>query len=277
MKIAIIITIPDFAGLNIKENLLNLDKFVEIKDKFDDYTILEYKKNSNIKIYTTDERCVYCENIDKKINFDSDLIIFPTTHRSEKGTPSLCVHTPGNWAKAELGGQDRKLCIAPGNYLRAAFVKMEELNKKYNLNFDVVQECTHHGPYLEKPVMFLEIGSSEEQWKNKIAGKIIAETILYLITKKIEECNIAFGIGGTHTTTNFKKLIFNNKIALGHVCPKYALEHLDKEMVLQAIEKTWPKNDLIVLDWKGLKTEKERIVKLLEELSLGCKRTKDFS
>ena len=48
---------------------------------------------------------------------------------------------------------------------------------------------------------------------------------------------------------------------------------LDKRMILQAIEKTIPKPDFILLDWKGLGKEKQRIVRLLDEMKIEYKRS----
>ena len=58
-----------------------------------------------------------------------------------------------------------------------------------------------------------------------------------------------FGIGGLHYANNFNKRILDSDIAIGHICPKYALENLDKEMILQGMSKTVPKADFVLLDW----------------------------
>ena len=244
---AIIVSKKDTAGMNIKECLENYDL-----EKYD------------TKLFMVEKESVFNENIDEEI--DADFFIFATKHKSESKINSLSVHTAGNWTKAanEHGGQDRKLCIAPAAYLKMALLKLMELAK--DIDFEVVQECSHHGPFLEsKPSMFIEIGSSEEQWKNKQAGEIIAKTIIYLLENKPPSCRAAFGIGGLHHTPILTKTMLKTDIAFGHVCPKYMLEFLDKEMILQAIEKTEPKAELGVLDWKGLGKEKTRIKGLLEE------------
>ena len=36
---------------------------------------------------------------------------------------------------------------------------------------------------------------------------------------------------------NFNKLLERTDVAVGHVCPKYALEHLDSEMIEKAMNK----------------------------------------
>ena len=252
----------DIAGLNIKDSLLNLYDFKETGEKYGNNSI--FQLNKNIKLYTTEKDSIYCENIDKEI--EADLFIFATKHKATSKIPSLSVHTQGNWSKAEFGGRNRQVCIAPACYLKQGLIKLNELGKQ--TDFEIIQECTHHGPYLEKPSMFIEIGSSEEQWKRKDAADIIAKTIYHLVTNEPKQCKTAFGIGGLHHTPNFKKIILNSDIALGHVCPKYMLQSLDKVMIKQALEKTMEKVEVIVLDWKGLKTEKQRISSLLKEMGL---------
>ena len=44
-------------------------------------------------------------------------------------------------------------------------------------------------------------------------------------------------------------------------------------MLQQAIEKTVPKPELAVLDWKGLGEHKQRIVELLESVGIPWKKT----
>ncbi len=300
MKFAIIITTPDFAGLNIKERLLENYDFIELDKKFNDYNIFEYKKSKDVKIYTTDKRCVYCENFDKKINSDlfmhkkakpfwhpkirdgqtshfsvecpSNFMIFPTTHRSEAGIRSLSCHTQGNWGKAELGGKDRTLGIAPAIYLKEFFKELNIQGK--DLNYDVTLETTHHGPEISKPAVFLEIGTSERQWKDKKAALAIAETIMGVITKKYNEkyYKSCILLGGGHYNQTANKLMLNTEFAVGHICPKYALEDLDEEMLKQAIEKTTPKPELVILDWKGLGQYKQKIINLLEKMDLKYER-----
>lgn len=250
--IAIITSKQDLAGINIAEELKkeNLEKY-------------------NAKLYEIEEYSIDAEDIDKKIQ--ADLFIFATKHESKSGIPSLSVHSLGNWGKAELGGKDNELCICPASYLKEALIFLEKNN---TINYDIVQECTHHGPYIEKPCFFIEIGSVEEQWKNKEAGNIIAKTIMYLLENPPKEHRTAVGLGGLHTTPNFKKIILNSDIAIGHVCPKYNLENLNEDNLKQAIERTLPKSSLIILDWKGLKQYKEKVKQLVENYEV--KRTSDF-
>ncbi len=226
-------------------------------------------KNNEIKLYTVEKESIYNDNLDNEI--DAELFVFATKHESSSKVNSLCVHSPGNWGKAEFGGKDRKLCIAPACYLRTALFTLKKNAK--DLDYEVIEEVTHHGPYLEKPVFFIEIGSNLESWKNKEAAEVIAKTIIEMLENKPKKYAIAFGIGGLHHTSILTRVMEKSDIAFGHICPKYNLHNLDKEQILQAIEKTEEDVDFVVLDWKGLGKEKQRILDLLKELNLEVKRS----
>lgn len=278
MHYAIIITTPDFAGLNIKEQLCELYPFNETGKKFEGYEILEHVSNSNkssptkITLYTTNERCISCEDYDKKI--DADIFIFPTTHRSAAGTHSLCVHVQGNWGNADLGGIPCNLSVAHAPLLKEFFKVLHQ--KASHLDEEITMEATHHGPRIEKPTVFLEIGSDESQWKRADLGKMWADVIMDVVTKEIPPHPSAIGIGGTHYCANLNKIQLGTDIAIGHVCAKYALASLTKEMLVQAIEKTIPRPELAILDWKALGTEKDRIIEILDEIGFEWKKTKDM-
>ena len=273
MKSAIIVSKQDLAGMNIKQNLLDIYPFEETEEEFEGNKVHKLK-DKDVKLYTAEKESVFCENIDEEI--DADLFIFATKHQSASGVHSLCVHSPGNWGRAEFGGKDKSLCVAPADYLKAGFLKLLEFKEKENMAYEVIQECTHHGPFLKKPIMFIEIGSNEESWQNPKAGEVIAKTIYLLLTEEIKKNKTAFGIGGLHHTPNFQKILLNHDISLAHVCPVYQLENLTKELILEAMEKSVPKITLIILDWKGLKQYKEKVKGLLEELKLEYKRVKEY-
>jgi len=262
MHVAMIITTPDYAGLNIKNNLLENYPFEEVDQEWEGHKVYQHKEIDGIKIYTIDKKCVHCENIDKEIN--GDIFLFPTTHRSAAGTNSLSCHTQGNWGNADLGGIPKNLSIAPALYLKKMLI---ELNNYADIDEEIAMECTHHGPELEKPTIFCEIGSDEAQWKRPELGKILADVIMKSILEEPASLKTAVGIGGPHYCNNFQKIQLNSDIAIGHICPKYNLENLDEEMIRQAIEKTQPKAELVLLDWKGLGKEKQRIIGIVEKLS----------
>jgi D-aminoacyl-tRNA deacylase len=121
-------------------------------------------------------------------------------------------------------------------------------------------------------MLFIEIGSTEKEWNNPEHGKIIAEVIQHLVENKPAKRKVAIGIGGTHYCPAFKKLILQENYAFGHICPKYQLQNLTKEMLQRAIDKTFPKPEEIIIDWKGISGHKDTVKALLENISLPIRK-----
>jgi len=225
MNIALITSEQCLAGQNIKKQLLHMFEFKSV-GKHDGHDVHERKVGENtVSLYTIKTKHIFAENLDKEI--DADLFIFATTHKSSAGVKALTVHAPGNWGKAELGGRDGELCIAAAPMIKEGLRQLNKTVSDRNLDFDVIQEATHHGPYSEKPCMFIEIGSSEEDYKNKEAGQVVAAAIMSTIKNHDNTAVPALGIGGLHHAPNFKEIQLETNIAVGHICPKYMLGDLD--------------------------------------------------
>ncbi len=274
-KVAIISSKKDLASTNIKEQLISIFPFKETELLFDSNKVYELKDNRlDAKIFTINSKLVNAENLDELI--DAELFVFISKHQSKSSIPSLCIHTQGNISEAQLGGRPKNIAVSPACYLKQGLKNLNELN---SINFDVVQEATHHGPTINKPSFFIEVGSTEKEWSNQKACSIVAVALMKTL-RSVEPCISAIGIGGPHTTPNFRKIILNTNIGLGHVCAHYNLPDLDRAMIEQMLDKTTPKPSLIILDWKGLKHEKQRILKIIEEISsernVKVIRTKDF-
>lgn len=271
MNVAIISSSKDLAGVNIRKNLIESFNFKKINEKFGNNDVYEYNKieNKNIKLYLTNNDLIFSENIDKEIN--ADILIFASKHRSKENTPSFAMHAIGNWGKAEFGGKEKGLCPSSAVLLKNLFIELSR--NASETDYELTLEATHHGPYVEKPAVFVEIGSAEKEWNDKENGEIIAKTIMNGLDNKNNNYKIAVGIGGPHYPVNFNKAVLRTDIAISHICPKYHLQDLDENLIKQAIEKTVEKIDFILLDWKGLGTKKQRIVDMLKNLDLEMKRT----
>ncbi|MEA3430859.1 MAG: D-aminoacyl-tRNA deacylase [Nanoarchaeota archaeon] len=272
---------PDYAGKGIKKKLLEGYDFKVSDEMYDDEAVYVLDDSSivdeigeDVKIYTVKGECIFHEELDKKI--DASLFIFATTHASVSEIPSLSAHTQGNWSSDNTyGGKKKTLVMCPAELLKKCMMNLKKF-KPESLEYDVVQEVTHHGPDLDAPCIFIEIGSKEEQWKDLDAASVIAKTIIESLKDKTSY-KTAVGVGGLHTTPNFKKVIFDSDVAIGHACPKYMINSFDSDMLKQAIEKTVPKATLIVLDWKGLGSgNKDRVKEVCEESGLEVRRTSEF-
>ncbi|MBI5065777.1 hypothetical protein HZA97_06070 [Candidatus Woesearchaeota archaeon] len=274
MQFAIIIG-QDLAGQNIKDKLINNFSFKQTKEVFNDLPVYEFK---NAKIYAVKEKSVYNEDLDKQIN--ADFFIFATTHFSKSGIPSLTVHPIGNWGGADLGGRPKLLVLTDAVMMKKALLFLDKINTLKD--FAIAQEATHHGPYLEKPSLFIEIGSGEEQWKNQEAGRIIAECIVEIVkeygsqtaNREPQTVNLVpvVGLGGLHIHQQFEKFRRITNYAFGHVCPQYNVANFDEEMLKQALEKSNAK--LVVYDHKsvGNAESKNRLLDLLKKNNVEFKK-----
>ena len=200
---------------------------------------------------------------------DADCYIFASTHRSESAKPCFTAHTPGNYGAADMGGEAHTLNIASAARLSAAVHKMKELSDASSLKWEVAVEVDHHGPTLARPVLFVEIGSSEREWGIPEAGMICAQGII-AAAQAAPLAEAAVGFGGTHYCPKFTRTILSGT-PLGHIISGYSLERdgVSEEMVKQAIEKNDCKITRALLDWKGIKgARRAELVSCLEKLGV---------
>ena len=149
---------------------------------------------------------------------------------------------------------------------------MAKLTYERELDYEVSYECTHHGPSLNVPAMFAELGSSPKQWKDMKAAEVVAQAAVAAVSE-CSCCSVALGIGGPHYNKKFTKLALTTQRAFGHIIPKYALGEVDGEIIRQCVERTLEPVDSAVLDWKGIKGEhKPNIVAALEELGVPSEK-----
>jgi D-aminoacyl-tRNA deacylase len=200
---------------------------------------------------------------------DADCYIFASTHKSESAKPCFTAHTPGNWGEGGLGGSPKTLNIASASRLAAAVKRMKELSDASPLKWEVAVEVDHHGPTLSKPVLFVEIGSSEREWGIEEAGRICAQGAI-AAAKAAPVSEAAIGFGGTHYCPKFTHTVLSGT-PLGHIISGYSLERsgVEEGMVRQAIER----NDCMItralLDWKGIKgARRAELVACLERLGV---------
>jgi D-aminoacyl-tRNA deacylase len=235
----------DLAGKNIAERLLEIG----LPKKMNIYSFEE--KSINLPLNTLSE----------------EEIIVLSKHSAASGKKSLTVHNIGNFSLPEFGGKEKTLV---GSLARIQTNLLRGLNQKNVYpDYTVCYEATHHGPFVEKKVCFIELGSSETEWTNKVAARIVAETILEKTFAQNTD-KVVIGIGGGHYTPDFTKLALRKNYSFGHICPQYSLDYLDEYLLEQMIIKTGAEE--IIIDWKGLKNNKENVVKLCEKSGLVFER-----
>jgi len=209
-----------------------------------------------------DEDIIYANPKSKE-----DVLIFASRHSAVSGIPQLTVHATGNFSKADFGGQEKKLSFCQANLMCLALRKLEEFNKT---GFPVNLECTHHGPLTLMPCFFIEIGSTEKEWKNEKAQETLAEVLKFILNTKQKEKETVIGFGGQHYPKKFTELCLDGGYDFGHICPKHMAEHLDLNLAEQMIKNTFPKPSKAVIDKKSLKAhEREKVIFVLEQLKFN--------
>ena len=262
MRFAIAYSKKDLAGINIAE---------------------QFKKIAfapNIPIIKLKKETIFSEDMDKMPEFKNiDFIIFATKHQSVKGEHSLSLHAPGNFRTADYGGKLGKVCNTSSFILKYLFQNLNKITKESNLkDYNITLECTHHGPFINKPCCFIEIGSKQEQWQDKEAGKVIAKTILTLQNYKPNPNWIpTIGIGGPHYCPNFNKIQQDSKYAISHIMPEYAMP-LAENFLYELEEKTTEQVKEVLIDWKGCgkSEQRQKAIDLINKAGLNYKRTKEI-
>lgn len=258
LKDLVVISKEDTASCNIKCFLLKFGDWKEhdVYDSEPSYIL------GDAVMVTIDGIHLYYDNIDKKVEkqlgLKPDLVIFASRHRSESKLKTLTLHPLGNFTEAKFGGVPGKLVpAAPRKITQALRILTEEGR---DLEHKISYEATHHGPYLETPTFFIEIGSDEDAWVEEPPAEAIARTILKVL-KEPKDTNdrIALGVGGGHYVPRLTEVALEYQIAFGHMVPTYALD-MPREMFRAAIDAT-PGAECVYFHRKYMKKSKYREIK----------------
>lgn len=221
------------------------------------------------------EKSVLSLKSEKELPKDVTSWIVLSKHSSVANKPSLTTHSVGNFglSNLNLGGEDFTLGLSNA-YLQSTLLSNLFQYKQDNFekfrNFDVVCEATHHGPTIDTPLTFIEMGSSREVWIDKIVANAIVWSIIELIDedfKSLSKIDTAIGFGGSHYPYKFAKMMIEKKFFIGHILPKYASDNLTTDIIDQMILKTIPKAKIALIDKKGIK-QKGKLKEMLKDYEL---------
>jgi D-aminoacyl-tRNA deacylase len=279
----IITSIKDPASKTMKNYLIEDEKF-EITDHDarqdqNNYNKLEtnYKKmhsvdHPNTTLIVTNQSLINMDNLDELISKDS-MMIFLSKHSSKSETPALTSHSTGNFSEiVSLGGKPMEIGNTFPSFQKHYMKKLYEKRNEFP-NYDLKIEATHHGPTSSiNPMLFIEIGSSEMEWNNRLTASTVCTSLLDTI-KNIENTNnydayIGIGIGGNHYPKKFNDLLLFSNVAFGPIVSKYNLPHINEKIIEQIMVKSIEKINHIYIDENGLGKEKARIIKIVENLEL---------
>ena len=199
--------------------------------------------------------------------YDYDGFVFLSKHASESRVLALTCHSTGNFSEAKFGGNDKQLAI-PYPDIQKKYLQILWENKSQFPDFQITIEATHHGPSaLDKPTIFIEIGTTDKQWNDVSLCNSVAMLVDQVFSEKISANPVAICFGGTHYPEKFTNELLFGKFGLGTVMPKHALDYLDEQMFSHILERNKLAKTAL-LDWAGLGPNKKKVVDLLEKTDL---------
>ena len=207
--------------------------------------------------------------------------VFLSRHAARSGVPALTCHSTGNFGPAALGGRDGQVAV-PYPEMHGAYMRLLHEARAEFGGFEITIEATHHGPTdLERPSVFVEVGTTEAQWTDDALCASVAK-----IARRAAE-SVAGGaaggparppravclggLGGTHYPKKFTDAVVQGRYDLGTVVPRHALEFLDEKMLAHVLERNAPV-DAALVDAKGLGGHKARVLGMLESAGLEVVR-----
>lgn len=250
MKIALVTSLQDAAGMNIRDHIRQL-------------LDAGYSTGASGRTYEFHDvpgRLIHAEHVDAGL--DADLVIFLSRHSSVNPVPVLTVHVTGNYRAAELGGEPRTLAPAAPAMMQAT---LRALARHCPEGYRVSYEVTHHGPTdLVHPSFFVEIGSTEREWNDPAAGNAVAESVLSAVP---QDPVPLIGFGGTHYAARQTEIALTSRGAFGHIAHTREIATLDAALIRSMMEQSGAVAAYI--DRKALdKADLNRLTEMLDALSL---------
>ncbi|MCQ4336911.1 MAG: D-tyrosyl-tRNA(Tyr) deacylase [Sulfolobales archaeon] len=206
------------------------------------------------------------------IDFEGDFtkpVVVISRHESSSGKPSLTVHTPGNPNDRTMGGRPRELATAFPRLMRSIFLEINNLD----VSLDKAVEATHHGPTtLRVPIVFAEIGSSEEYWNNeKLVRKFVEAVLRGIDNADFVECNDVVTIfGGPHYSHVAAKALLSGD-CVAHIISKHYVKDVEQDVINQAVEKSVNGVTKVIFD-NVSKPNYERILMTLQNRQLKIQK-----
>ncbi len=264
MSRLLVCSIPDLPSVNMKESLLGFHEWEDMGSQGQN----SYCRYGDTVMVTIPDMHIRHEDLDKEVEsfgVKVDEVIVMSKHSAKSGRPALTAHPIGNYHENEFGGKANTLVRSNPALMTDALRRIVAMN-----DMEDTQTCfevTHHGPWLDRPTFYIEVGSEQTHWENKHAAEILAHVIEDL--EPHSEYPSAIGVGGGHYAPRFTEVALKFKVNFGHMVPNYQMEGRDDEdivrMMRQAAEATDTK--LVYLHRKSMKKPEERRISSLIESS----------
>ncbi len=223
-------------------------------------------RHGELDLFELPKHHLYADHLDE---LGADLLIVLSRHSSAQSVPAFTVHPMGNWStEARLGGRPKDLATAaPVAMLRT----LRALSEADTNGLQVTYEATHHGPFLNTPSFYAEVGGNESTWTDRRLLAILAGSVHASLTKEAPYEKVALGIGGLHYESKFARLALEGKYAFAHMMSKHYVREID--MLEKAATRSSPRPEVAVIEWKSLSSETRKpILARLGEIGLDYVR-----
>lgn len=262
--VVLVTSTRDEASTTIAKGLVKNHPFESTEIMFRGAPLLQYGR---LLLATVDTELVEPPDLDAY--FNPSAYVFLCRHRAESEIPSLTVHTTGNFTDTPyLGGRPREVGRVNPDLQKNYMIALKKRSKEIE-GYEVTIEATHHGPTsLQKPVLFVELGSSEKQWGDEHAGAVMGDALIESLNVGKSWDKVAMAFGGTHYPAKINELLLNSDMAITTAVAKHSLEGVDSAMFGQIIQKTTRFPRFVTIDWKGMGKNKDRILGLAKQFSL---------
>ncbi|KAG9448552.1 hypothetical protein H6P81_008517 [Aristolochia fimbriata] len=273
--------------------------------------------NRDVRLLKHDNSIVAEDDLDKRWEEVTgevvDEVIFLSKHTAVSNRPALTVHPIGVPHLTEdetppAGGKPGWAGLANpriGPWLR--LLKIIAAAHNLTPEFEITLEGTHHGPVVNTPTMFVEIGSTEEYWKRQDAAQAIAQLVWEGLgldggggignwNSNCEKKKVLLGIGGGHYAPRHMDIVLKEGVWVGHLLSGYSLPMDDPnkgknngnevggtwkqaiKVAFDATKSAFPGGEVLAhLDHKSFKSwQKTAIMTFLAEENIKVGKADDF-
>ncbi|MCE4615290.1 MAG: D-aminoacyl-tRNA deacylase [Desulfurococcales archaeon] len=278
-RYGLVYSILDLAGKGIASSLSKLLGDVEsVECQSDPCSEAYFIPSINSYLVGFSQDVIYFDFLDKF--FDVESYVFLSRHKAETGRKSLTVHHTGNpLPQASHGGNPLELSISSSHMAKKLLSILFRKTREAGLSdeYEVTLEATHHGPTsLSTPLTFIEIGSTDDEWRDPRARRVIAETVIQALQDiiKPDYCVPVAGYGGGHYPIKHTRIHLQEHYCYGHILAKYAFSNgVNPDVIRQSILKNHPRPvELAIIEKKSLKSQiRKDLVSIFEELDIKYK------
>ncbi|KAJ9163487.1 hypothetical protein P3X46_023149 [Hevea brasiliensis] len=205
--------------------------------------------NEEVRLIKLDNRLVKEDHLDKRweeaTGESVDEVMFLSKQVASSKRRAFTIHPIGmNKIRTPHIGEGEVLVAgekvgwaAPPNPRIGPWLRLlRTISASHNLSpeFEVTLEATYHGPVINSPTMFAEIGSTEEYWRRQGAAQAIALLVWQGLGLgdgiAVGDCprnngrsKILLGIGGGHYVPRHLDVVLKDGVWVGHLLSGYSL------------------------------------------------------